>query len=151
MERCLDCNSVLTSKEKVCPTCGAKVGLGALSPAELFARAGTVAFYGAVLAFLVSRFTPNAASSSVSSRTAWRSPPRATRVRRPRRCAPRPPPKNTSKMSLKSPNGFPVQLSVVFNAEYSVNGGGPQGLPPIAHTYASDYRVQEAQAIVTTH
>jgi hypothetical protein len=52
MERCLDCNSVLTIKEKVCPTCGAKVGLGALSPAELFARAGTVAFYGAVLAFL---------------------------------------------------------------------------------------------------
>ena len=65
MERCLDCNSVLMTKEKMCPTCGAKVGLGALSPAELFARAGTVAFYGAVLAFLVSRFTPNGTSFSM--------------------------------------------------------------------------------------
>ena len=38
---------------------------GRLSPAELFARAETVAFYGAVLAFLVSRFTPNGTSFSL--------------------------------------------------------------------------------------
>jgi len=48
-------------------------------------------------------------------------------------------------------DGFPVQLTVVFNAEFQVDGGGPQGLPPMAHTYASNYRVQEAQAILTAH
>ena len=61
MERCLDCNSVMMSKEKVCPLCGTKIVTSALGPAELAARAGTIIFYSAVLTLLVSRFTPEAA------------------------------------------------------------------------------------------
>lgn len=53
--------------------------------------------------------------------------------------------------SLKFNNGFPIQLTVVFNAEYQVNGGAPQGLPPIAHIYTANYPVQEAQSVLTAH
>src|SRR2546427_760644 len=41
MERCLDCNSVLTSKEKVCPVCGVKVGHGYFLPAASLAPPAT--------------------------------------------------------------------------------------------------------------
>ena len=53
--------------------------------------------------------------------------------------------------SLRFPDGFPVKLTVVFNASYQVNGGAAQWLPPIAHTYSSSYPVQEAQAILESH
>lgn len=51
--------------------------------------------------------------------------------------------------SFQSPGGFPVSLTVVYNASYQVNGGPPQGLPPIAHTYTAAYPVQEAQTVLT--
>jgi len=51
--------------------------------------------------------------------------------------------------SLHFRHGFPIQLTVVFDAQYQVNGGAPRGLPPMAHDYTADYPVQEAQAILT--
>ena len=59
MERCLDCNSVLTSKEKVCPACGMRVGHVGPGPTEILARTGTIIFYSAILAFLAARFAPD--------------------------------------------------------------------------------------------
>jgi hypothetical protein len=52
--------------------------------------------------------------------------------------------------SLGFPDGFPVQLTVVFAAEFSINGGAPQGLPPIGQTYAPGYRAQEIQPVLTS-
>lgn len=51
--------------------------------------------------------------------------------------------------SLHFKHGFPIQLTVVFDAQYQVNGGASRGLPPMAHDYMADYPVQEAQAILT--
>ena len=51
--------------------------------------------------------------------------------------------------SLAYPNGFAVRCTVEWAAEYRVNGGGPQGLPAIHHTYEGDYRVQEMQPVLT--
>jgi hypothetical protein len=51
--------------------------------------------------------------------------------------------------SLGRPNGFPVALAAEFAAEYRVDGGPAQALPPVRRTYASGYRVQEAQAVLT--
>ncbi len=51
--------------------------------------------------------------------------------------------------SFQSPSDFPVSLTVVYNASYQVNGGAPQGLPQIAHTYTAAYPVQEAQTVLT--
>lgn len=50
--------------------------------------------------------------------------------------------------SLLSPDGFPVRLMVEFTAEYRVNGGPPQELPPIRRTYETSYRVQELQPVL---
>lgn len=52
--------------------------------------------------------------------------------------------------SLRTPSGFPIQLSVVFAAQYQVNGGTSQALPSISHTYSATYPVQEAQALLTS-
>ena len=52
--------------------------------------------------------------------------------------------------SLKTPNGFPIQLTVIFAAQYQVNGGAPQSLPSITHTYTTSYPVQEAQSLLTS-
>lgn len=52
--------------------------------------------------------------------------------------------------SLQFPNGFPVRLIVEFSAEFRVNGGPPQGLPPIRQTYEAGYRVQEVQTVLTS-
>ena len=41
--------------------------------------------------------------------------------------------------------------TVEFAAEFRVNGGGPQALPPIRHTYETDFRVQELQPVLTQH
>ena len=51
--------------------------------------------------------------------------------------------------SLRSPDGFPVRLTVEFVAQYRVNGGAPQALPPIRRTYETSYRVQEVQPVLT--
>jgi hypothetical protein len=51
--------------------------------------------------------------------------------------------------SLAYPKGFAVRCTVEWAAEYHVNGGGAQGLPPIHHTYEGDYRVQEMQPVLT--
>lgn len=51
--------------------------------------------------------------------------------------------------SLHFPAGFPVTLTVEFAAEYRVNGGAPQPLPSIRHTFTASYRVQEAQSLLT--
>ena len=51
--------------------------------------------------------------------------------------------------SLGSPEGFPVDVTVEFAAEYRVDGGAPQPLPPIIRIYHRAYRVQEVQAVLT--
>lgn len=50
--------------------------------------------------------------------------------------------------SLPFANGFPVTVTVRFRAEFSVNGGGPQPLPIIEHTYDANHPVQEIQAVI---
>jgi hypothetical protein len=50
--------------------------------------------------------------------------------------------------SLKTAGGFPVQVTVIFAAQYQVNGGAPHWLPSISHTYATAYPVQEAQSLL---
>jgi hypothetical protein len=52
--------------------------------------------------------------------------------------------------SLRSPGGFAVGLTIEFAAEYRVNGGAAQALPPIRRTYESSYRVQEIQPVLTS-
>ena len=51
--------------------------------------------------------------------------------------------------SLGLPQGFPVRLTVTFEADYRVNGGPAQGLPSFQQTYESGYRVQEIQSVLT--
>lgn len=51
--------------------------------------------------------------------------------------------------SRRFPSGFPVRLTVEYSAEYRVNGGAPQPLPPIRRTYEAGYRVQEVQPVLT--
>ena len=58
MQRCLDCNGVLTIKEKVCPVCGSSVTDTSVSPGEILARVGMLTFYSGILAFLVVRLAP---------------------------------------------------------------------------------------------
>ena len=42
-----------------------------------------------------------------------------------------------------------MRLTVEFTAQYRVNGGAPQALPPIRRTYETRYRVQEVQPVLT--
>ena len=79
MERCLDCNCVLTLKEKRCPLCGKTLSRGKLSIAELWVRAGTLIFYGSIFALIASRFTSCSSlivvmvlSSTVLMLTMWK-------------------------------------------------------------------------------
>jgi hypothetical protein len=50
--------------------------------------------------------------------------------------------------SLRAHGGFPIQVTVVFAAQFQVNGGAAQGLPPMSHTYTATYPVQEAQSLL---
>jgi hypothetical protein len=50
--------------------------------------------------------------------------------------------------SLRHPGGFPVRLAVEFAAQYRVNGGPAEVLPPVRRTYEASYRVQEAQSVL---
>ena len=52
--------------------------------------------------------------------------------------------------SLRSPSGFTVGLTIEFTAEYRINGGATQALPPIRRSYESSYRVQEIQPVLTS-
>jgi hypothetical protein len=56
MERCLDCNSLLTREEKVCMECGAKVGGDDSSAADLIASLVSLLFYISVIALVASPF-----------------------------------------------------------------------------------------------
>ena len=50
--------------------------------------------------------------------------------------------------SLGFTSGFPVQLTVEFSADYSVNGGPRQPLATARRTYSAAYRVREIQAVL---
>ena len=52
--------------------------------------------------------------------------------------------------SLRSPSGYTVGLTIEFAAEYRINGGAAQALPPILRSYESSYRVQEIQPVLTS-
>ncbi len=56
MERCLDCNSLLTKEEKVCIECGTKVGGDDLSAASFISSIVTLLFYVSFLALIASPF-----------------------------------------------------------------------------------------------
>ena len=58
MERCLECNSVLTAKEKACPACGLTVGRGKPSLVESLARIARIAIFSAILAVIISQLLP---------------------------------------------------------------------------------------------
>ena len=52
--------------------------------------------------------------------------------------------------SLRTAGGFPVRLTVTFAAEFRVDGGPPQALPPTQRTYSAAYRVQEIQSVLVS-
>jgi len=56
MERCLDCNSLLTKEETVCVECGTKVGGDAAGPAQFLASIVSALFYVSALAMCASPF-----------------------------------------------------------------------------------------------
>jgi hypothetical protein len=56
MERCLDCNSLLTKEEKVCMECGTKVNANDSSPAGLISSLVSIMFYISCLALVASPF-----------------------------------------------------------------------------------------------
>jgi hypothetical protein len=56
MERCLDCNSLLTKEEKVCVECGSKVGGEEASAANFISSIVSLLFYLSVLALVGSPF-----------------------------------------------------------------------------------------------
>src|SRR5437870_13789871 len=56
MERCLDCNSLLTKEETVCVECGTKVSGNAAGSAEYLASNFRALFYESALAMCASPF-----------------------------------------------------------------------------------------------
>jgi hypothetical protein len=62
MERCLDCNSLLTKEEKVCVECGTKVGGDDSSAADFGATLVSLLFYVSVVAVVASPFIARAPS-----------------------------------------------------------------------------------------
>jgi hypothetical protein len=56
MERCLDCNSLLTKEETVCIECGTKVGGDELGAANFVSSIVTLLFYLSFLALIASPF-----------------------------------------------------------------------------------------------
>jgi hypothetical protein len=56
MERCIDCNSLLTKEEKVCMECGTKVGGSDASGADFGATLVSLLFYASVAGVVVSPF-----------------------------------------------------------------------------------------------
>lgn len=62
MERCLDCNSLMTREERVCLECGTKVGGDESSIASMIAGIVTILFYLSILALVASPFVDRAPS-----------------------------------------------------------------------------------------
>ena len=58
MQRCLECDGLLSKNEKVCPICGKKIGHGKRTIEEFLAGVGRIIFYVSIAALIVSRFTP---------------------------------------------------------------------------------------------
>jgi len=56
MERCIDCNSLLTKEEKVCMECGTKVAGDERSAANLIATLVSLLFHISVVALVASPF-----------------------------------------------------------------------------------------------
>ena len=56
MERCLDCNSLLTKQEIVCIECGTKVGGDDLGAASFVSGVVSLLFYMSFLAMIASPF-----------------------------------------------------------------------------------------------
>jgi hypothetical protein len=56
MERCLDCNSLLTREEVVCIECGTKVGGDDLGAASFVSGVVSLLFYLSFLALIASPF-----------------------------------------------------------------------------------------------
>ena len=56
MERCLDCNSLLTKDETVCIECGTKVGGDDSKAANMVASATSILFYFAIAVTIGSLF-----------------------------------------------------------------------------------------------
>jgi hypothetical protein len=65
MERCMDCNSLLTKEEKVCIECGSKVGGEDSNSAGLIAGLVSIAFYLSLAVTIGSLFIDRAPSSMV--------------------------------------------------------------------------------------
>ena len=57
MERCLDCNSLLTKEETVCLECGTKVGGDDGTAADFAASLVNMLFYVSIAAMVLSPFT----------------------------------------------------------------------------------------------
>ena len=62
MERCLDCNSLMTREERVCMECGTKVGGDDSSIATLISGIVSILFYISVLVLVASPFVDRAPS-----------------------------------------------------------------------------------------
>ena len=56
MERCIDCNSLLTKEEIVCVECGTKVGGDKADIADFGITLITMLFYASILALVASPF-----------------------------------------------------------------------------------------------
>ena len=63
MERCLDCNSLLSKEEKVCWDCGAAQKIHVSSAPNSFATMVKLAFWGSFILLLVSPFVERAPST----------------------------------------------------------------------------------------
>lgn len=46
--------------------------------------------------------------------------------------------------SYGQPNGFPIHLTVTFDAVFSANGGAVQALPPLDHIYDANFVVRQS-------
>lgn len=58
MERCLDCNSLLSKEEQSCGECGLTVAIEKLRPSEVILKATKIMFYLSVGTLLASIFVP---------------------------------------------------------------------------------------------
>jgi len=50
--------------------------------------------------------------------------------------------------SLRTADGYPVDLAIDFSVDYRVNGGAWLALPPLERTYQMHLQVQQVQAVI---
>jgi hypothetical protein len=62
MERCLDCNSLLTKEERICLECGSKVGGDEGSAADFAASLVSMLFYLSIAALIICPFVSSGPS-----------------------------------------------------------------------------------------